>query len=62
MTLLEHEGRRVEAVFPTESGADLLDDFVALITNMATRLDGRCHAKRRSAQIQACVKQVEQVD
>lgn len=65
-TLLEHEGRRVEAVFPTDSGDDLVDDFVAVITSMAARLYGRRHAKRRSAQIQACVKQcieqAEQVD
>jgi predicted site-specific integrase-resolvase len=52
VTLLEHEGRRVEANFPTVSGDDLLDDFVALITSLAARLDGRRNANRRSAQIQ----------
>jgi predicted site-specific integrase-resolvase len=65
-TLLEHEGRCVEAIYPTESGDELLDDFVALIASLAMRLDGRRNAKRRSAQIQACVmqclEQVEQVD
>jgi len=55
--LLEHTGRRVEAVFPTDSGDDLVDDFVAIITSMAARIYGRRHAKRRAAQIQACVKQ-----
>ena len=62
-TLLEHTGRRVEALFPTDTGNDLVDDFVAVITSMAARLYGRRHAKRRAAQIQACVKRcVEQAD
>jgi putative resolvase len=56
-TLLEHQGRRVEAVFPTDSGDDLVDDLVADITSMAAHLYGRRNAKRRAAQIQACVKQ-----
>jgi predicted site-specific integrase-resolvase len=62
-TLLEHEGRRVEAVFPTDTGDGLVDDFVAVITSMATRLYGRRNAKRRATQIQACVKQcIERAD
>jgi len=60
-TLLEHQGRRVEAIFPTDTGNDLVDDFVAVITSMAARLYGRRNAKQRAAQIQACVKRcVEQ--
>jgi len=60
-TLLEHQGRRVETIFATETGNDLVDDFVAVITSMAARLYGRRHAKRRAAQIQECVKRcVEQ--
>jgi putative resolvase len=54
-TLLEHDGRRVEAVFPTDTGDGLVDDFVAVITRMAVRIYGRRNAKRRAAQIQACV-------
>jgi putative resolvase len=62
-TLLEHQGRRVEAVFPTDTGNDLVDDFVAVITSMAARIYGRRNAKRRAAQIQACVKRcVEQAE
>jgi predicted site-specific integrase-resolvase len=62
-TLLEHEGWRVEAVFPTDTGDGLVDDFVAVITSMATRIYGRRNAKRRAAYIQACVKQcIEQAD
>jgi len=61
--LLEHEGRRVEAISPSDSGDDLVDDFVAVITSMAARIYGRRHAKRRAAQMQACVKRcVEQGD
>jgi putative resolvase len=60
-TLLEHQGRRVEAIFPTDTGDDLVDDFVAAITSMAARIYGRRNAKRRAAQIHACVKRcVEQ--
>jgi putative resolvase len=62
-TLLEHEGRRVEAIFPTETGEDLVEDFVAVITSMTARIYGRRNAKRRAAQIQACVKQcIEQAE
>jgi putative resolvase len=55
--LLEHAGRRVEALYSSDTGHDLVDDFVAVITSLAARLYGRRHAKRRAAQIQACVKQ-----
>ena len=56
-TLFEHQGRRVEAVFPTDTGDGLVDDFVAVITSMAARIYGRRNAKRRAAKIQECVKQ-----
>jgi predicted site-specific integrase-resolvase len=55
--LLEHEGRRVEAVFPTDTGDGLVDDFVAVLSSRAARISGRRNAKWRAAQIQACVKQ-----
>src|SRR6516225_4999658 len=62
-TLLEYQGRRVEAVFPMDTGDDLVDDFVAVITSMAARIYGRRNAKDRAAQIQACVKRcVEQAE
>jgi putative resolvase len=61
--LLEHQGRRVEAIYPSDTDNDLVDDFVAVITSMAARLYGRRNATRRAAQIQACVKQcIEQAD
>ena len=55
-TLLEYQGQRVEAVFPTDTGDDLVDDFVAVLTSMAARIYGRRNARRRAAQIQACVR------
>ena len=59
--LLEQAGRRVEEIYPTDTGNDLVDDFVAVITSMAVRLYGRRNATRRAAQMQACVKRcVEQ--
>jgi putative resolvase len=62
-TLLEQQGRRVEAVFPTETGDGLVDDFVAVLTSLAARLYGRRNPKGRAAQIQACVKRcVEQAE
>jgi predicted site-specific integrase-resolvase len=56
-TLLEHEGRRVEAVFSTDTGDGLVEDFVAVITSMAARIYGRRNAKRHAVHIQACVKE-----
>ena len=37
-TLEEHQGRRLEAGVPTDTGAKLVDDVVAVITSMAARL------------------------
>jgi putative resolvase len=55
-TLLEHQGRRVETVFPTDTGDGLVDDFVAVITSMAARIYDRRNAKHRVTRIQSCVK------
>jgi len=61
--LLEQAGRRVEAIYPSDTDHELVDDVVAVITSMAARLYGRRNAKRRAAQIQACVKQcIEQAE
>jgi putative resolvase len=61
--LLEQAGRRVEAIYPSDTDNELVDDVVAVITSMAARLYGRRNAKRRAAQIQACVKQcIEQAE
>src|SRR5258706_5591699 len=47
-TLLEHEGRRVEAIYPSDTSHDLVDDLVAGITSIAARPYGRRNAKRRA--------------
>jgi putative resolvase len=61
--LLAHEGRRVEAIFPSDTETELVDDFVAVLTSLAARLSGRRNAKRRADQLQACVKQcIEQAE
>jgi predicted site-specific integrase-resolvase len=61
--LLEHEGRRVEAIYPSDTDTEQVDDFVAVSTSMAARFYGRRNAKRRATQIQACVRQcIEQAE
>jgi putative resolvase len=57
-TLLEQQGRRVEALYPSDTGDGLVDDFVAVITSMAARLYGRRNSKRRAERIRACVEHV----
>ena len=62
-TLLKHQGRRVEAVFPTDTDNDLIDDFVTILTSMAASLYGRRNAKQCAARIPACIKHcVEQAE
>ncbi len=51
--LFETTGRRLETIFPSDTGDDLVDDFVAVITAMAARIYGRRNSKR----LAACVKQ-----
>jgi putative resolvase len=53
----------LEVLFPSDTDDELVDDFVAVITSMAARIFWRRNAKRRAAQIQACVKRcVEQAE
>jgi putative resolvase len=59
-TLLEQQGRRVEAMYPSDTGDDLVDDCVAVITSMAARISGRRNSKRRAAQIKACIEHAMQ--
>ena len=59
--LLQMQGRRIEVLFPqAETNHDLVDDFLAVITSMASRIYGRRHSKERAAKIKACVEQVMQ--
>lgn len=59
-TLLTAQGRHLELIFQTDTGNELVDDFVSVITSMAARLYGRRQSKRRAQQIKACVEQVMQ--
>ncbi len=59
-TLLEYQGRRLEAMYPSDTGDGLVDDFVAVLTSMAARIYGRRNSKRRAERIRACVEQVMQ--
>lgn len=56
VSFLAMPGRRIETVVPTDTGDDLVDDFVAVITSMAARLYGRRTSKRRSERLQPCIK------
>src|SRR5260370_21246071 len=58
--LLEMQGRTVEVMFPTETKHDLVDDFMAVMTSMASRIYGRRHSKERAQKIKQCVEQVMQ--
>jgi predicted site-specific integrase-resolvase len=60
-TLLAHEGRRVEAVFPTDTGDTgdgLVEDCVAVITGRAARISGRRNGQRRAARLRTGVEHV----
>jgi putative resolvase len=61
-TLMEAQGRRMEAVFPDETKDDLVNDFVSIITSMAARIYGRRGSKRRAERIKYCVEQVMQTE
>ena len=52
------QGRHVEMIFQSDTGDELVDDFVAVITSMAARLSGRRQSKRRAEKIKACVEAV----
>ena len=57
-TLLEAQDRRVEIMFSTDTGDELVDDFVSVITSMAARIYGRRQSKRRAEKIKQCVEEV----
>jgi len=59
--LLERAGRRVEALSPSDTDADLVDDLAAMITRLATRLYGWRQAARMRACVTPCIEQAEQV-
>lgn len=56
--LMQMQGRRLEVLFPSDTDNDLVDDFIAVITSMASRIYGRRTSKRRAEKIKQCVEQV----
>ncbi len=54
--LMQMQGRRLEVIFPTDTDKDLVDDFIAVITSMASQLSGRRTSKRRAEKIKQCVE------
>ena len=56
-TLLEAQGRHLEMIFQSDTGNELVDDFVSVITSMAARIYGHRQSKRRAEQIKQCVEQ-----
>ncbi len=56
--LMQMQGRRLEVLFPRDTNHDVVDDFIAVITSMASRIYGRRHSKERAQKIHACVEQV----
>ncbi len=57
-TLLEAQGRHLEMIFSGDTGDELSDDFIAVLTSMAACIYGRRQSKRRAEQIKQCVEQV----
>jgi putative resolvase len=60
--LMQTQGRRIEVIFPSDTDNDLVDDFIAVITAMASRIYGRRTSKRRAEKIKQCVEQVMKED
>jgi putative resolvase len=61
-TLLEAQARHLEMIFSAETGDELGDDLVAVLSSMAARIFGRRQSKRRAEKIKACVEQVMKED
>jgi predicted site-specific integrase-resolvase len=60
--LLTMQGRRLEVMYPRDTDNDLVDDFIAVITSMASRIYGRRTSKRRAEKIKQCVEQTMKED
>lgn len=45
-------------IFPSDTDNDLVDDFITVITSMASRIYGRRTSKQRAEKIKHCVEQV----
>ena len=60
--LMQMQGRRLEVIFPSDTDHDLVDDFIAVITSMASRIYGRRTSKRHAEKIKHCVEQAMKED
>jgi len=60
--LMQMQGRRLEVIFPSDTDNDLVDDFIAVITSMASRIYGRRTSKRRAEKIKQCVEHAMQAE
>jgi putative resolvase len=49
--LFAMQGRSLEVLFPSDTKPDLVDDFIAVKTRMASRMYGRRHSKERAEKI-----------
>jgi putative resolvase len=56
--LMQMQGRRLEVIFPSDTEHDLVDDFSAVITSMASRIYGQRTSERWAEKIKQCVEQV----
>jgi predicted site-specific integrase-resolvase len=52
------QSRKIEVIFPSDTDNELVDDFVAVITSMCSRIYGRRNSKRRAKQVKKCIEQV----
>jgi predicted site-specific integrase-resolvase len=55
---MQMQGRKLEVIFPSDTDNELVDDFVAVITSMCSRVYGRRNSKRRAEQVKKCIEQV----
>src|SRR6266567_1512410 len=55
--LMQMQGRRLEVIFPSDTDKYLVDDFIAVITSMASHIYGRRTSKRHAEKIKHCVEQ-----
>jgi putative resolvase len=60
--LMAMQGRRLEVIFPSDTDNDLVDDCIAVITSMASRMYGRRTSKRRAEKIKQCVEHAMKED
>ena len=56
-TVLAMQNRKIEIALPGDTGDDIMDDFVALITSMTARIYGKRGKRKRAERIRQCIVQ-----